>query len=136
MMEFVESLDRINSLADQAPGFVWRLQTEEGDATGIDYFGDKTIVNMSVWVDMWTLHSYVYRTDHAKVMSKRKQWFDRLEEAYTVLWWVPAEHLPDLDEANERLSLLRHSGPSPSAFTFKHAFDPNGNIITLRESER
>lgn len=135
MQEFVDNLDRINSLADQAPGFIWRLQTEEGDATSIDYFGDETIVNMSVWSDLHALHAYVYRTDHAKIMSRRKQWFDRLKEAYTVLWWVPAGHLPDLDEANERLALLRRSGPSPDAFTFKQAFDPEGGRLNLRDSE-
>lgn len=135
MQEFMDNLDRINSLADQAPGFVWRLQTEEGDATSIDYFGDETIVNLSVWRDLRTLHAYVYRSGHAKIMSKRKQWFDRMQQAYTVLWWVPAGHLPDLDEANERLSLLRRGGPSPDAFTFKQAFDPEGDKLNLRDSE-
>jgi hypothetical protein len=135
MLEFVDNLERINSLADKAPGFVWRLQTEGGDATGIDYFGDETIVNMSVWRDLRTLHAYVYRSEHAKIMSKRKRWFDRMQQAYTVLWWVPAGHLPELDEANERLSLLRRSGPSPDAFTFKQAFDPGGDKLKLRDRE-
>src|SRR5919108_4052308 len=33
--DFVAGLDRINALADGAPGFVWRLQTEDGNATAI-----------------------------------------------------------------------------------------------------
>ncbi|MGI9319010.1 MAG: DUF3291 domain-containing protein [bacterium] len=133
MQEFVDNLERINALADQAPGFVWRLQTEEGDATSIDYFGGETIVNMSVWSDLSSLHTYVYRTGHAKIMSQRKQWFDRLMEAYMVLWWIPAGHLPDLDEANERLVLLRRNGPSEAGFNFKHAFDPRGESVDIRK---
>ena len=50
--DFIDNLDRINLLAEQSPGFVWRLQTEDGDATGIDYFGADKIVNMSVWRDV------------------------------------------------------------------------------------
>jgi len=49
MAEFVANLERINALADAAPGFVWRLQTEAGDATAIRPFDDEhTLVNMSV----------------------------------------------------------------------------------------
>ncbi len=35
MTDFVAQLDRINALADATPGFVWRLQTAEGNATAI-----------------------------------------------------------------------------------------------------
>ena len=33
-------------LADAAEGFIWRLQTEEGNATAIDFFGSDMIVNI------------------------------------------------------------------------------------------
>jgi hypothetical protein len=32
---FFDALDRINALADGAEGFVWRLQTESGNATDV-----------------------------------------------------------------------------------------------------
>ncbi len=49
--EFVSQLEPINALADQAPGFVWRLKSESGNATDIAYNDDPfVIVNMSVWV--------------------------------------------------------------------------------------
>ena len=35
MAEFVARLPEINALADGSPGFVWRLQTEDGDATAV-----------------------------------------------------------------------------------------------------
>jgi hypothetical protein len=124
MQEFIDRLDDINALADHAPGFVWRLQTDEGDATAIDFFGVDTLVNMSVWQDMGSLHSYVYRSAHNEVMARRKLWFDRMESAYSVLWWVPAGHNPGIEEAASRLDLLRRQGPSESAFTFKQAFPP------------
>ena len=132
MQEFVDNLDRINALADKAPGFVWRLQTEDGDATSIDYFGDSIIVNMSVWENIPSLHAFVYRTVHKEIMAKRRQWFERLDQAYTVLWWIPTDHLPDLNESSDKLSQLRSRGPSPAAFTFKKAFDPQGEQIDIK----
>lgn len=39
MADFVANLDRINALAESSPGFVWRLQTEEGDATAMRPMG-------------------------------------------------------------------------------------------------
>ena len=122
MAGFVARLDDINALADAAPGFVWRLQTEDGDATGVDYFGADVLVNMSVWEDRDSLHNYIYRSAHSEVMALRKQWFDRMTEAYSVLWWIAERHIPTLDEASERLECLRLQGPDPSAFTFKQVF--------------
>jgi hypothetical protein len=122
LVDFVANLDRINALADAAPGFVWRLQTEDGDATAIRHFGEDYIVNMSVWRDIESLHDYVYRSAHVKVMRRRKEWFERMREAYMVLWWVPAGHRPSLDEAEARLRSLREKGPSVDAFNFKKPF--------------
>lgn len=122
MADFVANLDAINALADGSPGFVWRLQTEEGDATAIRTFGPDTLVNMSVWTDVESLHDYVYRSAHAAIMSRRKEWFERTREAYTVLWWMPRGSIPTVDEAKEKLGRLRSVGPTPEAFTFKKVF--------------
>ena len=118
---FVDNLERINRLADEAPGFVWRLQTDEGDATQLRPFDDNCIVNMSVWQDVESLHNYVYRSVHVEIMRGKKQWFAKMAQAHSVLWWVPAGHRPDVMEAKQRLELLRESGPGPGAFTFKKA---------------
>ena len=122
LADFVANLDRINALADEAPGFVWRLQTEEGNATSIGGFGEDYIVNLSVWQDIESLHNYVYQTAHAQIMSRRKEWFARMDEAYTVLWWVPAGHEPDIPESRGRLNELRTHGPTERAFTFKRSW--------------
>ena len=120
--DFVGNLDRINGLTESAPGFVWRLKTAEGNALALRTFGDEYLVNISTWTDIPSLHNYVYRTAHAEIMKRRKEWFSHMGEAYTVLWWVPAGHEPSADEAKARLLLLRERGPTPAAFTFKQHF--------------
>src|SRR5215207_322583 len=123
MAEFVARLDEINALADGSPGFVWRLQTEDGDATAIRPFDDEMIIlTMSVWESAAALHAYVYQSAHAEVMRRRRAWFSRMAEAYVALWWVPVGHQPTVAEAVERLAHLREQGPTPAAFTFRQQF--------------
>lgn len=126
LADFVAELEPVNAAADTAPGFVWRLQTEDGDATSVRGFdSDELIVNMSVWESVEALATYVYRNDsHRAVLRKRHKWFHSIAEAHMVLWWVPAGHVPTVPEAEERLAFLRHHGPTPVAFTFKHRFAP------------
>ena len=124
MADFVANLDRINALAEASPGFIWRLQTNEGDATAVRPLGDDTLVNMSVWRDVNALNTYVYGSAHVEIMRRRKEWFERMRDAYMVLWWVPAGHRPDVAEAVARLDMLRANGPTEQAFTFKSAFAP------------
>ena len=122
MAEFVANLDRINALADTSPGFVWRLQTDGGDATALRPLGADTLVNLSVWQDVASLAGYVYRSAHVEVMRRRREWFERTAEAYFVLWWVHQGHRPQIAEAIEKLALLRTTGPTPQAFTFRQSF--------------
>lgn len=124
LAEFVGALARINDLADDHPGFVWRLQGDGGDATSLRPFGEDVIVNMSLWESVDALFDFVYRTGHAPVMAKRRQWFAKPNEAYTVLWWVKAGHIPTVEDARARLDILKRKGPSPAAFTFKTRFPP------------
>lgn len=124
MADFVANLDRINALAEASPGFVWRLQTEEGNATALSPLGHNEIVNMSVWEDVAALNHYVYKTAHVEIMKRRKEWFERIAEAYVVLWWVPQGQRPTVEDAIARLERLRAKGPTAFAFTFKQAFPP------------
>jgi len=124
MADFVARLEDINALADAAPGFVWRLQTDAGDATGIDFFGSDVLVNMSLWTGLDALRDFAFRSAHRELLARRRDWFETFDEAYAVLWWVAAGHVPDLDEAAARLECLRRDGPGPRAFTFRQAFAP------------
>ena len=124
LADFIARLDDVNALADESPGFVWRLQTDEGDATAIDFFGSDYLVNMSVWQDVESLRDYAFRSAHKEVLARRHEWFDRMEDAYAVLWWIPAGSIPTIEEASERLESLRQQGPNPQAFNFKQIFEP------------
>jgi hypothetical protein len=121
--EFVAALDRVNQLGDRSPGFVWRHQTAEGNSTSIRVRGDPLIlINFSVWEDAESLFEYTYRSDHADVYRRRREWFEAPSEAHLVLWWVPVGHEPTVEEAEQRLDYLRARGPTPQAFTFKQRF--------------
>jgi len=129
MAEFAANLERINALAERSPGFVWRLQTEDGEATAIRPFADENmLVNMSVWRDVESLNSYVYSSAHLEVMRRRREWFERMTEAFLVLWWVTKGHRPSIVEAIAKLEILRSKGPTPEAFTFRKAFPPPGAV--------
>lgn len=122
LADFVAGLDRINALADRSPGFVWRMQSEEGDAVARDRFGADVVANLSVWEGIEPLRNFVYRSAHAEVMRRRREWFQRMREAYMVLWWMPSGRLPTVAEADRRLRRLREHGPSREAFMFKSPF--------------
>jgi hypothetical protein len=124
MSGFFDRMDDINRLVDAAPGFVWRLQIDDDDVAAITFFGDDCLPNMSVWENLASLYGFVYRSAHSEVMALRKQWFERMVESYSVLWWIAEGQLPALEEASERLECLRELGPSARAFTFKQTFDP------------
>lgn len=127
MAEFVANLPEINALADHSPGFVWRLQTEDGDATAVRPYADtRILINLSVWEDVPALRDYVYGSAHAGVMRRRREWFERFERIYVALWWVPAGHRPSVAEAVERLEHLERHGPTPFSFSFREAFGPDG----------
>jgi uncharacterized protein DUF3291 len=124
--DFVGGLDRINALADRAPGFVWRLQTEDGNATAIRPVDDDQLlaINMSVWESVEALAEFVYRSDHLSFMRRRREWFDRYGTSYLALWWIPAGSIPTVAEAMERIVELDRRGPTATAFTFMHRFAP------------
>jgi len=112
------------SAYESSPGFVWRFETEEGNATALRPLGEDVLVNFSVWRDVESLNKYVYKSAHAEIMRRRKEWFERMREAWVVLWWVPKGHRPTVAEAIAKLELLREKGLTEEAFTFKRAFPP------------
>ena len=126
LKDFVDNLDPVNADADAAAGFVWRLQDEEGDATAIPVFGDPWLINKSVWRDTDALTAFMYQGRHREMLSRRREWFERVEEAMTTLWWVPEGHRPTVAEAESRLLHLRTHGPTPYAFTLRTSFPPGG----------
>jgi hypothetical protein len=127
---FVARLDDINALSDSAPGFVWRLKTEAGDATSLrPYDDDRILFNLSVWTTPEKLREFVYRSAHAGVMRQRKSWFERFDGMYYALWWVPIGHTPSIVEAKDRLEHLHRNGESAHAFSFAKLFPAPGSSL-------
>src|SRR5262249_20934575 len=123
MEGFRSQVDPITALADRSPGFVGRLQTEDGNATAIRPYDDERMaINMSVWESLEALQQFVYRSAHIGPLRDRKQWFEPMDGPILALWWVPVGHIPAVDEAKARLRLLKERGPSPDAFTFRTPF--------------
>ena len=125
--DFVNSLDRVNAIAESQPGFVWRFTGDGNDALDVQAFDDPNIVvNLSVWTDLDALGAFVYRNEeHLRIMRRRREWFDRMA-FHLVLWWVKAGHLPTLGEAKQKLETLKNRGPSADAFSFRKPFSPDG----------
>ena len=123
MAEFVAQLAPVNALADKTPGFVWRLQTDSGDATSVKvYDDDRIIVNLTVWESIEALREFVYKNAHYAVLHDRKRWFEKFDGPYYALWWIPAGQLPSVEESRERLDYLRQHRDSEYAFSFKQVF--------------
>jgi hypothetical protein len=123
LADFVAQLAPVNALADGSPGFVWRLQSESGDATSIKiYDDDMIIINLTVWDSVEALREFVYKGAHHAVLRDRKRWFEKFDGPYYALWWIPAGYLPSPEEAKERLVHLRECGDTEYAFSFQHLF--------------
>ncbi len=91
--EFVSQLGPINALADKARGFVWRLQSESGNATDI-----------------------AYKSSHREVFRDRAKWFEKAVKPGYCLWWIPFGHIPTVAEGRERLKHYQKHGATPHSF--------------------
>jgi hypothetical protein len=129
---FMTALDDVNAAGELATGFVWRLQTEDGNATAVRAFGwdvgdsHGVIVNLTTWRSVEALAGFAFSGPHLAIMRQRRSWFERSAEQMAALWWVPRGHRPTTDEAEGRLRLLRKLGSTADAFTFRHPFPAPG----------
>ena len=136
LRDFVDLLDPVNALADASPGFVWRLRTEDGDATAVRWPGDdRLLVNMSTWESVEALAAFTFGGLHAQVLRRRREWFALVREAYTCAWWVPAGSRPTVAEAHAALEHLERNGPTPRAFTLKRSWPAPGRGAEVLRAE-
>ena len=120
---FVNQLVPINELAERSPGFVWRLQSDKGNATDLAYNDDPTmIVNMSVWESIEHLKQFTYQTQHLQVFRDRRKWFQKMDKPHYCLWWVPVGHLPTIAEGRERLEHYQRHGSTAESFWFNEPY--------------
>ena len=123
--DFMDGLDHINRLAEESPGFVWRLQSASGNATDVDHpwtADPFMLVNMSVWESVEHLKQFVYRSGHLAYYTRRSEWFEKPTEAHYVLWWIQKGHIPSIEEAKTRLEHYRAHGATAEAFWFGKLF--------------
>lgn len=121
--DFVAGLEPINALAEASPGFVWRLQTDDGDATALRPHPDpEVIVNLTVWESPEALQNFVFKTDHTGFLRRRGEWFTPMDTPSVVAWWIDEGHIPTIEEAFGRLEHLSEHGPSEYAFTVTRPF--------------
>lgn len=128
MRGFVAALDPVHRLAEHSDGFVWRLQvgTDHGLCVIRDGAGP-AFLNLSVWRDYRSLHEFVYRSRHGRVLRQRSRWFDTARQPSTVLWWVATGDRPTVEDATRRLRHLRAYGPTPRAFSLRRRFTASGS---------
>jgi hypothetical protein len=136
MAGFTNALAEINALAEATPGFVWRLQTAEGDATAIHVYDDPMIlINMSVWESVDALFKYVYASDHTDFLRRRSEWFHRMDAPILALWWIPEGHIPTPEEGKAKLAHLQEHGATPHVFTFKQRFTVEDYLALIAANE-
>jgi hypothetical protein len=124
---FTSRIEEINALAEEAPGFAWRLVFDDAlNAEVVEMTGNPRIVlNMSMWTSFDTLSDYIFKSDHLQLMRDRHQWFKTSREATLCFWWMPAAAPPPtMRDGWERLMLLRDKGPTPAAFPMKRRYPP------------
>jgi hypothetical protein len=121
---FVTELAPVNAMADAAPGFVWRLQSESGNATDILYNDEDPtmMLNMSVWESVEALRNFTYSARHLEVFRHRAKWFEEPDKPHYCLWWIPAGHIPTVAEGRERLEHYQEHGVTPYSFWFHQLF--------------
>jgi hypothetical protein len=121
MREFVDNLDKVNEIAENSEGFVWRLKDENNNATGFNpYEDEQVIINVSVWENIEKLERFTYQTLHVEFLKRRKEWFQTFGKFYSAIWWIPTGKFPTILEAIEKLAHLQTHGPSSLVFDFRN----------------
>lgn len=127
---------------EQAEGFIARsgYDGEVGpDSWGLQVFpkcwanvnGDGWAPStLSLWRSLEALMAAIYHGVHGSAYRQGHAWHIKTDHipGY-VLWWVEPDHQPDWTEAVERFEQLMAHGPTPHAFSFKSAFDPEGTPV-------
>ena len=126
MAEFTAALGPINAIAESTPGFVWRLQDENGGSSSYVEVRGRTdplwAPNMSVWEDFDSLQHFMYKSGHASYLRRRAEWFQKPDRPINALWWIRAGHIPTLEDAVRRLDYLTEHGPSEQGWSLSQRF--------------
>ncbi len=70
--DFADGLDPVYTAGEAAPGFVWRLADDSGNATSIHAFADPLrIVNLTVWESVEALRAFAFQGIHRDYLRRR-----------------------------------------------------------------
>ena len=80
--EFMAALDPINALAEASPGFVWRFQTEDGNATAVRPVRRRQHPRQPVGVGVGrgARRLRLPAPHHASYLRRRREWFERMTD--------------------------------------------------------
>ena len=119
--DFADNEPRVNALAERAPGFVWRLSSEEMEREQLDAQGalggnPRMASTLSVWADAASREHFVWNTVHRAFYARRAEWYDATDSHRLVMWWIPEGTRPTVADGVARLAKLEAEGPSAEAF--------------------
>lgn len=89
------------------------------------------VSSLSLWSDLESLMAFSYSGVHAEALKHARRWNVKQAWPALVLFWVSAGERPDWQEAVLRFEHLADHGASPRGFTFKQAYGPDGESITI-----
>jgi heme-degrading monooxygenase HmoA len=123
MNAFISRLGEINAIAEESPGFIYRFTGDEfSNPFYATRFDRRYVFNLSVWESLETLKEFTFTSSHKELFRDRQEWFERLTAPSLAMWWVPAGHTPDIEEAVVRLDHITLHGETRFAFTFRSTF--------------
>jgi len=117
MIEFDQSLNEVYSLAENHPGFIWRIPDNQVELQltnlGFDKFISSTV---SIWNSVDSLKDYTYNSLHGIYLKRSSEWFKEVEGPQLVIWNVKNDDRPTFKESFERLAHLKINGPTDFAY--------------------
>ncbi len=122
MATFNAALSGVYALAEQHPGFIWRIPDDDA-ARQLGQLGhdNRLLATVSVWDTVEALHDFTFSHDHGAYFDQRAKWFEPVAPPQLVLWDTLPTARPTFEEAFRRLERLKTEGPSPSAYQWpKH----------------
>jgi hypothetical protein len=157
VQEFDDRTPDVFTEAENSPGFIDRAKEVSGSELsnferdwgqwgpfavprfytfGRDTTTDQRASTISLWQDLSSVFNFVYAGLHLEAFKRRTQWFLKPEWPTYAIWWVNDDHIPQWQEACQKLEQLHDEGPSPSVFDFKNAFDETGNPVSIHSYKK
>lgn len=120
---FIDSVTRVNQIAERSPGFIWRLSDDAATvAGGGDYqavAGDPLLaISLSVWNSADDLNAFVHKTLHGAFLQQRASWFEPWPGPNYVIWSCDRNFRPTVAGGRLKLDHRAQAGDSDAAFGF------------------